>query len=105
MEPRSRAASGTCRDSCHCTLCARTLITAWLKRTRHSALSASKSGFTGARFLIRKRQWRAARALTRSTSHVVVMDASVVHAHAASARVDATVSVGAVADEEKEVRG
>src|SRR5437763_10295671 len=105
MEPRSRAASGTCRDSCPCTLCARTLITDWLKRTRHLASSASRSGFTEARFLIRKRQWLAARALIRSTSRVEVMDASVVRAHAASARADATVSVGAVADEEKEVRG
>src|SRR5438270_6379052 len=105
MEPKSHAASGTCRDSCPCTLCARMLITDWLKRTRRSASSASKSGFTEARFLIRKRQWRAARALTRSTSHVVVMDASVVHVHAASARADATVSVanvGAVAHAEIE---
>src|SRR5947208_14547014 len=97
MEPKSHAASGTCRDSCPCTLCARMLITDWLKRTRHSASSASKSGFTGARFLIRKRRWRAARALTRSTSHVVVMGASVVRAHAASARADVTANVGAVA--------
>src|ERR1041385_5658486 len=67
MALRSRAVSGTCRDSFRCTRCALISITVLRKRKRRLARSESRFGSIAARFSIQRRRWRAAPVRIRST--------------------------------------
>src|ERR1051326_1089635 len=89
MALRSRAVSGTCRDSFRCTRCALISITVLRKRKRRLARSESRFGSIAVRFSIQRRRWRAAPVRIRSTRRAPanVNDA---RARDANAKVDLT---------------